>query len=123
MGIKLFSGGSKKHSGSMAFSGCMKYGSDSTEYTPKSETTPNPNKFRFKIVGIRYGVDFDVVQVHYPDCTTFEGMKLLLTEKGFASALMTDLDPHLLENHGVVARFRPTDEGWTMACDIAQAER
>ena len=100
MGLKLFSSGS--------------------DYTPTSNTTPNPNKFRFTIEEIikgKAGV-YDLLVVKYPDCTTYCGHKLIMVKTGTVNLTDIELDPHFLHDGKVVARFKPTDEGYKLAWGI-----
>jgi hypothetical protein len=83
---------------------------------------PNPTKFSV-LRSHRAGNDVLVVEVRYPDCTNFEGLKVLVYEgvETAAYEIATGkCDPHFAEN-GVspVARFRPTPEGWLMAVRFA----
>lgn len=83
---------------------------------------PNPNPKRFKILKVAsFGV-FVACRVHYPDCTTYGGEKILVYR-------MTDgwlfrqkeLDPHFLENESSpIARFPATEEGWEDAMNFVQ---
>jgi hypothetical protein len=81
--------------------------------------SPDPIPSKFKILS---RTDFDhgisIVLVKYEGCTTFNGLKLLVT-KGL-EAEPQELDPHLLgEGHVVVARFEPNSLGSTLATGCA----
>lgn len=87
---------------------------------------PNPNPGNFKILR---GVEFDgangkmvVVEVQYPDCTNYEGRKILvmgLPQAEFRT--MKWLDPHFSEQHPeMLARFAPTAVGWGLACEFVK---
>ena len=90
--------------------GMFSSGSDS--YNSNSNTSPNPNKYRFKINSITEGTHYDLIQVNYPDCTTFNGDKVLVVKKGSVGKIKTkELDPHFFEDGNVVARFKPTEDG------------
>lgn len=85
---------------------------------------PAPNPARFKILRSRQvGQDCVVAKVHYPDCTNYEGNKIILyvglTELDVSA--MTTLDPHFSES-GIspFARFEPTESGWNWAIDLAE---
>lgn len=80
----------------------------------------NPNPENFDITRIELIGDYMVVKVNYPDCTNYEGNKIMvykdITVKELSSAKI--LDPHFFEGNGVkspIARFEPTEEGWQMA--------
>ena len=88
----------------------------STEYKidELTPTTLNPSAFRFKILLSEYINGNTILLVNYPDCTTFQGNKLLLLRGQYKNFKI--LDPHFLdENHPVIARFLPNPEGWKMA--------
>ena len=74
---------------------------------------PDPKNFLIKLV-----VEFNgyfVALVEYPNCTNFEGKKIIVF-RGLKNAdellKATEIDPHFTENSKVVARFRPTEDGW-----------
>lgn len=93
--------------------GIIKLFSDSTDFGP-----PNPDPNRFKVLRIEVCGQYQIVEVRYDGCTTFNGRKLLLMR---LSEIGKSLDPHLLGNgHPVVARFEPTKIGWEMARRSAQ---
>jgi hypothetical protein len=92
-----------------------------SKVTSSTDTSPNPNPFRFEI---REGFDYDkccVLVVYYPDCTTFEGMKVLVTDGCVADyKVAKSLDPHFFEKGDVIARFKPTKEGIEQAKSFAK---
>ncbi len=78
---------------------------------------PNPNPANFRILKIRAIGKYVIVKVNYPDCTNFEGNKILVfhgkSKKEVAS--LKSLDPHFCKSKkhlSPVARFRPTNRGW-----------
>jgi hypothetical protein len=112
MGLKLFSDGFDSRRGpDMA-------DPSHEDYRPTTETTPNPNRYRFAVKYIMYGKRFDLVKVHYPDCNTFDGMKLLVVKKDSVSPKMKELDPHFFEDGFIVARFVPTQKGTDLATEL-----
>jgi hypothetical protein len=89
---------------------------------------PNPNPLRFEVRSVEAIGRGLVVEVVYPDCTTYEGRKVLVfagvTEAQARAA--TVLDPHFTDKapEGAlvpVARFEPTARGWKLAriCAVA----
>lgn len=89
---------------------------------PPAMPNPDPKNFQVK----RYAAVGDglVVEVHYPDCTNYEGRKVLV----YAGVKIGDLlrqgsiDPHFCEDsayHSPIARFEPTEDGWAMANHVA----
>lgn len=75
---------------------------------------PDPHNFVLKRV---YEIgDVTVAYVDYPNCTTFDGRKLLVFD-GHCKALLKVarvLDPHFLPNNKLVARLRPDEAGLRM---------
>lgn len=94
--------------------------SDADFYTADVDTTPNPNKYNFKILEIVEGEVFDIVRVRYPNCTTFEGVKILVVYAGSIAKDCTELDPHFFKDGPVVARFAPTIIGCWCALELAR---
>ena len=101
------------------------FGSSSCCLTPPSslERYPNPNPARFEILRTRKAGSSLVVEVVYPDCTNYEGRKVMVftntTEKELL--LVTHLDPHFsCWGGGPVARFEPTSRGWALAVACAK---
>ena len=69
---------------------------------------------------------FLVLRIKYPDCTNYEGNKILV----FYNVTLLDLcnqkliDPHFCDNAKYfhpIARFITTDAGWAMATTFAQS--
>jgi len=87
---------------------------------------PNPDPQNYQIVRSLKINDFLILKVNYPDCTTWEGNKILVYKGLDLKTLeqQKSLDPHFSNNskkHSPVARFIPTDEGWNMAvffCEV-----
>lgn len=84
----------------------------------------NPNPQRFEILRVaRQGI-FLAVEVRYPDCSNYEGRKILLF-KGLTEEKLRrleSLDPHFTGDPKVtspIARFEPTSSGWDMAIKLA----
>lgn len=85
---------------------------------------PNPDPFNFSIVRATeddYG--HTLVEVMYPDCTNYEGRKILLLEKTLNEINdLSSLDPHFMDDksNGLIARFEPTDRGWFLGLQLLQ---
>ncbi len=83
----------------------------------------NPNPLRFTVERSEKVGQFYVSVVKYPDCTNYEGKKILVTRKAVDSR--APLDPHFSGdsdiNCGLVARFEPTPEGLVMAKIFCEA--
>lgn len=81
---------------------------------------PNPDPNRYSIKRVQKEGDFLIIKINYPDCSTFEGNKILVY-KGCTIVNLVEqgkIDPHFSDNKDFlspIARFRPDDEGWKMA--------
>lgn len=88
---------------------------------PKKIENPNPDPKKFRIENLVNFGRFQAMFVNYPNCTNYEGNKILVTENlDFTNC--KELDPHFCEKHPfVVARFEPTDRGWQLAKALAES--
>lgn len=82
-----------------------------------SPPTPNPNPKNFHILHHAVMGRYVLLIVKYPECTTFEGKKILVFRDVGIKTLraMTEIDPHFCDDHthpSPVARFRPDEQGW-----------
>jgi hypothetical protein len=103
----------------------------SGNYNPTAVIAPpNPDPKQFRVEHYEKIGNGLVVLVVYPNCTTYEGRKVLV----FASTSITTvksckmLDPHFSDRLDPpagtpipVARFEPTDRGWRLARIVAAA--
>lgn len=89
-------------------------------YAPPPPPLPNPNPRNFRVLEVQQRGLYYASRVHYPDCTNFEGEKVLITS--FDPRRVSVLDPHFDESLGVVARFQPTKAGWAMALRFLDAQ-
>lgn len=81
----------------------------------------NPNPYDFKVKSATVVNGHTIMLVNYPNCTTYNGDKLLLL-RGIWPITMRKLDPHFFEGeHPVIARFEPTLEGSKLAGICARA--
>lgn len=81
---------------------------------------PNPDPSNWMILESRQIKDMLIVRIKYPNCTNYEGTKILVYEGVTIDQLKQQraIDPHFSENeqfHSPVARFEPTARGWRMA--------
>ena len=66
----------------------------------------NPDPLEFKITYYESIGGLWLVSVHYPNCTNYEGRKIIvMTTKAYSKALDGYLDPHFLKDNGIVARL------------------
>jgi hypothetical protein len=84
--------------------------------SPYAVPNSNPDPSLFKILKEELVNGYLILLVEYPNCTNFEGKKLMVY-KGFNSsaALLKlnrgKLDPHFANSKGApIARFSPTEE-------------
>lgn len=92
----------------------------------KAAKLPNPDPDNYKVVKAEQVGEFLLLKIHYPDCTNYEGNKILVFKGVTPLDLLNQrsIDPHFFQNKTVkspVARFVPTDEGWAMARTFAEA--
>ena len=88
----------------------------------------NPNPKRCTIIQVQKINDFLLMMVNYPNCTNYEGNKILVFEgveqdKVVCQKILHGIDPHFSDNKSFispVARFEPSKRGWNMACQLAQ---
>lgn len=83
---------------------------------------PNPNNYNIKRIG-SFG-EYVVVLINYPDCTNYEGNKIMVFENMTQDQLekMDSIDPHFCDkdHSSPIARFEPTDRGWFMAMNLVE---
>ena len=84
---------------------------------------PNPDPKNFNIIEAYEGQAGTALRVEYPDCTNYEGVKILVFREVRLSRLRKrkTLDPHFCDKGFHVspfARFEPTDLGWEVACTL-----
>jgi len=91
---------------------------------PTPRRLPNPNPRNFAIEDVEVFGDCLLVRVKYPDCTNYEGVKIMLFHGVPLIELnaVKELDPHFCED-GIspIARFEPTDRGWELGRSLARA--
>jgi len=85
---------------------------------------PNPDPNNYKILQGHQIGDFLVLKIRYPDCTNYEGIKILLYKDVDIKTLLKQrkIDPHFSENthyKSPLARFEPTEYGWRCAIRMA----
>ena len=85
---------------------------------------PNPNPHNFKVQQTLQLGKLTIAQVVYPDCTNYEGNKILVFELTAEQVRdMKVIDPHfsrIAPHLSPIARFVPTERGWEMALNFAK---
>ena len=80
-------------------------------------TDPDPTKF--EIIEYKQGPKFLYVQVKYPNCTNFEGLKILVLDSTIDEVKkLKVLEPHFLSDNKIMARFRPSTQGKILALEM-----
>ena len=83
---------------------------------------PNPNPENFDILLLVKSGEFTVAKVKYPDCTNYEGEKILVFKGDVSKELSTakELDPHFSKDNKLspIARFKPNAEGLRLALSM-----
>jgi len=85
----------------------------------KKSTFGNPNPKNYIILYSEQIGEFSLFVVKYPDCYNYEGKKILIYRGRIEDIIAQgSLDPHFSDNeklHSPIARFIPTDEGYSAA--------
>ncbi len=86
----------------------------------------NPNPLVYTIDESKQIGRFLIVVITYPNCTNFEGKKILVYEGITIGPLLSQkqIDPHFSDNKkffSPMARFEPTKEGMHMAVVMCKA--
>ena len=79
---------------------------------------PNdPKPDNFKIVSLRQIGKCVLGIINYPNATNFEGDKVLVwgNTTVYDVRQLKVIDPHFLKDTKIIARFRPTSEGYRLA--------
>lgn len=98
----------------------------STEPKSKKTKLPNPDPHNYKLIRVEEKDGFLLVQLNYPDCTNYEGNKILLFKDVTLIQLVNQkyIDPHFFQAKDIaspIARFVPTEEGWIMALSLIKS--
>ena len=83
-----------------------------------AKALPNPNPLNFIVEKSFKQGNWVMLLVYYPDCTTFEGRKILVfKDVPFKTLEKTPvMDPHFCDNSAhpsPLARFPANEDGWT----------
>jgi hypothetical protein len=85
--------------------------------------TQSPNPRNFKIIKAINQGSSCVAWVNYPECTNFEGNKIIVFQHLNVADLgkMIIIDPHFAKlDPCTFARFVPTQKGWNFAVQLAR---
>lgn len=89
----------------------------------ETEDVRNPDPTKYKIILHKEQNGFLLVLINYPNCTNYEGNKILLYKGVTYNQLVSQkvIDPHFSENKrfkSPIARFEPTDYGWELGLKL-----
>mgnify|MGYP001768859262 CR=1 FL=1 len=104
----------------------IKHFQDDSNSTPIEYVNklPNPNPKNFEIINIITVNGYTIMLINYPDCTNYEGNKILVYDKDFDVRILLaikKIDPHFYSaGDSPIARFEPTERGWNMAVSFAE---
>lgn len=93
---------------------------------PSSSSSLNPNPSNYKILKAVEENGFLILKINYPNCTNFEGNKILVFARGVTLLDIVNqklIDPHFSSNdsyHSPIARFEPSDRGWNWAVNFSR---
>lgn len=104
---------------------CSLFRLSSASYHHKP-TAPNPDPSNYRIIKHRQVNDNLVVTIQYPDCTNYEGRKILVYRDMTLQKLLSfgKIDPHFSNDSlfsSPFARFEPTVAGWEYAILLASS--
>ena len=105
-------------------SGCLCSHTTIEKIVIKEIPKGNPDPTQFVILRQQTMGDYIIVEILYPNCTNFEGKKILLF-KGFSYEQIHSakfIDTHFFDKHNdhpsPIARFEPTEFGWLLAVKV-----
>jgi hypothetical protein len=94
-----------------------------SRHSREDPVPPNPDPFKFEIIRFYRIGGYLCLKVYYPGVTSFEGNKIIVLKTDKTIDDIEVLDPHFDEGGEVVARFAPTDEGWSDAIDFCESRK
>jgi len=88
---------------------------DERGVVPYAPEDPRPHLFKIRHLE-EFG-EYVIGVVNYPNCPTFDGDKIIVWRGKSAEKIraMKLIDPHFLHDNNIIARFRPTADGWYYA--------
>ena len=98
--------------------GMSLFSNTSDDCNENTDTSPEPNPFRFEILDEHEELRTIALKVRYPNATEFNGIKILvydITHKDWIHNTKK-LDPHFLEGEiSPLVRLKGNDLGWILA--------
>jgi hypothetical protein len=98
---------------------------DSYSSPPPKVELGNPDPTDYKLIFATDIGNILVMKINYPNCTNFEGNKILVFKDISLIGLINQkfIDPHFNNSKEIkspIARFEPTEEGWDNALKFAE---
>jgi len=80
---------------------------------------PNPDPSNYIILyGVQIGI-YAILKIKYYGCINFEGNKICVFKDSIERLKsMASIDPHFFDKSSLIARFKPTEEGFAMAVNL-----
>lgn len=108
--------------------GSTKYWPEERKPTRQAKVAPpNPDPHRYKVLDSYQCAKALAIKIHYPGCTAYEGVKVLVYRNATVRRLRAQvlgIDPHFSSSTKALspfARFEPTARGWRAACSLADS--
>jgi hypothetical protein len=101
-------------------------GTCSKSFEQRRQEFGNPDPRRYGVLSHTTVNGYLILELHYPNCTNYEGRKVLLFDRGVTMVRLkrqNAIDPHFsnsAEYNHPIARFEPTARGHAMAVRLAQ---
>lgn len=114
-------------SGPLIDSNGNRISSSSSSYSSPAKSLGNPDPSDYKIVKVHEQNGFTIMLINYPNCTNYEGNKILVFEAKLIDIINQKMiDPHFFDSNkqiSPIARFVPSDKGWQMALSFVRTLR
>jgi hypothetical protein len=86
-----------------------------------TQPSGNPDPSRWELLDIEVFANSYVLKVKYRDAINFDGVKIMVYKGQSKDVDPTYLDPHFADDDkSPFARFKPTEQGWEMAIELAK---
>ena len=99
--------------------GCVKILSGGSRHSVEYIKVATPNPLKFAIKFAKQIGQYTILKINYPDSENFEGNKICVFKDTVESLKSKkSIDPHFYEDSTLIARFKPTEEGFKMATNL-----
>jgi hypothetical protein len=92
--------------------------------TVKTPILGNPDPSNFKVESFTWlqhkiqGDFLTILFVKYPDCSNYEGNKVILMKGRINPTILIALDPHFTPQSNIIARFKPDTQSTDLLMDM-----